>query len=322
MPTIPLFLRRFVSAAALLTVLAAPAGAQMRGVKKAVAAPPVAVDADEDEVVDVGVPQPVFVFADENFDQWLYQDMHNSAGARSRLDAQLLMRLDDLEQSCALTEAQRQKLQLAGRGDIHRLFDRIEELRRKFQTVKSDQNRIGEILQAMQPLQLAMRSGLFGEASLFAKTVRGTLTTDQVERVETADRERRAFRYRVVVAAVVARLDDEVALRAAQRRELERVLFELTRPPANFSQYDPMVVLAQASRLPEEKLKPLFDGPQWKTFRKQLDQARGIEEFLKANGFHPDADPGAGVRPVGRMPVPKAAPIRRVLAAPAKVQGF
>jgi hypothetical protein len=86
-------------------------------------------------------------------------------------------------------------------------------------------------------------------------------------------------------------------------------------------------VLVQASRLPEEKLKPLFDESQWKVLKKHLDQARGIEPFLKANGFHPDSDPAAGVRPVGIMPGPMApmgmgrmgGPMRRALAAPAKV---
>jgi hypothetical protein len=309
-----------IPAAALLAALPWPAGAQVRAMRKAVAAQPRLVDVDVEEEADVAVQQPVFVFADENFDQWLYQDMQNSAGARSRLDAQLLMRLDDLAQSCELTESQRQKLQLAGRGDIHRLFDRIEELRRKFQTVKSDQNRIGEILQAMQPLQLTMRTGMFGESSLFAKALRSTLTTEQVERVETADRKRRTFRYRAVVAGVVARLDDDVALRAAQRRQLEQLLLDETRPPANFSQYDSMVVLVQAARLPEEKLKPLFDEPQWKVLKKQFEQARGIEPFLKANGFHPDSAPTTGAGPVGMRQMPVMLPGRQVLRA--KVQGF
>ncbi len=128
------------------------------------------------------------------------------------------------------------------------------------------------------------------------------------------------FRYRAVIAGVVARLDDEMSLRAAQRRQLEQLLLDETRPPARFSQYDSMVVLAQAAQLPEEKLKPLFDDLQWKMLKKQFDQARGIEPFLKANGFHPDSDPAAGVRPVGMQPPPAALRGRRVLAAP--VQGF
>src|SRR5262245_30585105 len=176
MRVIDLLVRRAVPAIALVWVLALPAFAQFRA--QFIAQP----EAEAAEVEDVAVElvaQPAFVFADENFDQWLYQDLQNSAGARGRLDSQLQMRLDDLVASCGLSDAQRQKLHLAGRGDIKRFFDRIDELRRRFQTMKTDQNRIGEIMQAMQPLQMQLRSGIFDEASLFAKALRSTLTSDQ-----------------------------------------------------------------------------------------------------------------------------------------------
>jgi hypothetical protein len=280
-------IHRIVSAFALLAALAMPAAAQVRAVRAAIAD-----DAAEDLVEDA-VAQPVFVFADENFDQWLYQDMQNAAGARGRLDAQLAMRLDDVVASCGLDDAQRQKLHLAGRGDIKRIFDRIEQLRRQFQTVKTDQNRIGEIMQAMQPIQITLRTGTFGDTSLFAKALRNTLSSEQVDRYEGADRERRRFRYQAVVEAVVTRLDEDLVLLAEQRARLVQTLLEETRPPANFGQYDPFVVMLQAARIPEEKLRPLFDDPQWKLLKKQFDQARGMEPFLKANGFLPDSVPGS-----------------------------
>jgi hypothetical protein len=278
---------RIVAAFALLAALALPGAAQPRAVKQVLA------DDNAEDAADEVVGQPVFMFADENFDQWLYQDMQNAAGARGRLDAQLTMRLDDVVASCGLNDAQREKLHLAGRGDIKRIFDRIEQLRRQFQTVKTDQNRIGEIMQAMQPIQVTLRTGTFGDTSLFAKALRNTLTTEQVDRYEGADRERRRFRYQAVVEAVVTRLDEDLVLLARQREKLVQTLLDETRPPANFGQYDPYVVMLQAARLPEEKLRPLFDDPQWKILKKQFDQARGLEPFLKANGFLPDSAPGA-----------------------------
>ena len=126
-----------------------------------------AINVDIGDAVEELAAQPVFMFANENFDQWLYRDLQNAAGARSRLDALLLLRLDNIVQACSLSDPQRQKLQLAGRGDINRFFEHIEELHRKFQLVKTDQNRIGEILQEMQPLQMLFQVGLFGDASMF-----------------------------------------------------------------------------------------------------------------------------------------------------------
>lgn len=242
-----------------------------------------------DDAVEELVAQPVFMFADENFDQWLYRDLQNTAGARSRLDALLLLRIEDVVQACRLTEVQRQKLQLAGRGDIKRFFDRIEELRRKFQLVKTDQNRVGEILQEIQPLQVVFQTGPFGDASIFTKTLKTTLTSGQVISYETAGRERRAFRYQACVELLVTKLDEALVLRAEERRQFEWLLLDETRPPARFSPYDQQVVLLQAARIPEEKLKKLFDERQWALLGRQFAKAREIEPFLKSNGFLPDS---------------------------------
>ena len=52
--------------------------------------------------------------------------------ARTRFDAALALRIEDLERNCGLTEAQKKKLKLAGRGDVKRVFDRVEEEKRGF----------------------------------------------------------------------------------------------------------------------------------------------------------------------------------------------
>jgi len=306
------FVRPFWLALALLAPVMSPAVAQVR-VKQV----QVRVEAEAlDDAVDELVAQPVFMFADENFDQWLYRDLQNSAGARSRLDALLLLRLEDVVQACSLSDTQRQKLQLAGRGDIKRFFDRVEELRRRFQLVKSDQNRIGEILQEIQPLQLTFQTGPFGDTSIFSKTLNTTLTTEQREGYETAARERRKFRYQAGVELLVTKLDEALVMRAEQRRKFEQILIEETRPPAHFGPYDQQVVLLQAGRIPEEKLRALFDEHQWQTLTRQFQKARELEPFLKSNGFLPDAPAGADAAPAAR--VRQAKP---VVAVPAE-QGF
>lgn len=308
------FLLGLLVAVALLTQASPPAFAQGAFGRIEIAVPD---DDDDDEEELVGVAMPAFRVADENFDQWLFAEFGNAAGGRSRLDSLLNIRVEAALQACQLTEEQRQKLQLAGRGDIKLFFDRVEELRRKFQKLKTDQNRIQEIFQALQPLQATLRIGPFDESSIFAKAMKRTLSVEQFERFETADRERRAFRYREVVERVVASLDENLSLRAAQRRQLTQLLLAETRAPAAFGQYDLYVVLAQAARLPEERLKPIFDEPQWKLFKTQLDQARGLEHFLKTNGLLPDggadAAPRAGLQPA----IPLAPPARVIRVAPA-----
>ena len=131
------------------------------------------------------------VLIDEaNFDRWVFQGNARvvvvrghggvaengvAATARVQLDSQLKVRLDELVRDCHLNEAQQRKLALAGRGDIKRFFDQVEEVRKKFLAVRNDQNRLNQVWQEISPLQQQFSTGLFGEQSLFAKVLRTTL---------------------------------------------------------------------------------------------------------------------------------------------------
>ena len=141
-----------------------------------------AAQAQDDEVVDddnnarpapVNAMAAVMIPQAHNFDQmdqWVFGRLGGSAGARSKLDSSLLLRIDDLDRVCRITEAQKNKLRLAGRGDIKRFFDKVEALKRKFQQGQNDPNT--NIWQEIQPLQVELNAGLFGDNSIYAKTIR------------------------------------------------------------------------------------------------------------------------------------------------------
>lgn len=62
------------------------------------------------------------------------------------------------------------------------------------------------------------------------------------------------------------------------------LLLQETGPPRQFGQYDFYVVMVQMARIPEDKLKPLFDATQWRTMQRQLDGMRGMEQWLSQTG--------------------------------------
>src|SRR6516225_3632447 len=66
------------------------------------------------------------IWTDEMFDQWVFQQDRNVAGARRRLESQLTLRIDEVDRASQLTDAQKKKLQLAGKGDMKRFFARYE----------------------------------------------------------------------------------------------------------------------------------------------------------------------------------------------------
>jgi hypothetical protein len=242
-----------------------------------------------------------FVMNDDQFDQWVFGNMGlgNAGAARNRLDSLLTLNVDDLERTCGLTPAQKKKLLLAGRGDIKRFFDRVEEIRKRFTKGQNDQNQFAQLWQEVQPLRNAYHAGFFDEESIYAKALKGTLTPEQVEKHEAVVHDRTLYRYWARVDLAMELLNNEVGFTDDQRRQLVKLLHEETKPPRRLGQNDYYVVLYQLSRIPEDKIKPVFEDVQWRFLKRQLDQGRGMEMFLRQNGFVP----GDGPLPKGRPPV-------------------
>jgi len=135
-----------------------------------------------------------FNIDEAQFDQWIFQGSGNPAAGRARINSHLKLKIDELVRACALTEVQQHKLMLAGRADLKRFNDQVEEVRKKFLLVKNDQQKFNQIWQDINPLQQKLAAGLFGENSMFAKTVRKTLTEDQQVLFRRVDEEHRKFR--------------------------------------------------------------------------------------------------------------------------------
>lgn len=247
------------------------------------AAAPLAADEDDDDAAQQ--QQPAFVMPDENFDAWAFGNRGNAAAARTRLDSLLLLKVENVAQNCELGEAQKTKLVLAGKGDIKRFFERVEELRKKFKQLKNDQNRIGEIAQAAQPFQRVVNSGPFGPGSFFDKALKNTLTVEQAARYRELDRQRQESIYGAKVELVVSTIDKYLALTAEQRRSFCELLLKETRAPVSFGQYDYYVVMYQASQVPPEKMQAILDAAQWRVLSRIFDQVRGLGQFLQGQGL-------------------------------------
>jgi hypothetical protein len=224
-------------------------------------------------------------WTDENFDQWIFQQDRNPAGARRRLDSSLILHLEAIDRSSQLTEAQREKLRLAARGDIKRFFDRYETAKQKFQLVKDDQQKMQQIWQDISPLQTSMQAGLFDGDSLFYKSLHNTLTGEQWAKCDAVDRERREFSHRTSIVQAVNGWEQSMPLRDAQRRELITLLTRETKPPRKLTPYGSTWIQFQLSHIPQEKLKPIFDDIQWKTMHQYLANAKNLGQFVKQLGL-------------------------------------
>jgi hypothetical protein len=222
----------------------------------------------------------------EQFDQWVFNRAGGAAAARNRLDTLLALNIEQVNRLCAISEGQTKKLQLAGRGDIKRFFDKVDEAKRRFLLASNNQN--NNIWMEINPLQTALSVGIFGDDSIFAKSIKTTLSNEQAARYAAIQQERKQTRYRTTVEWWVVQVDKSLGLSAEARRRLSDLLFKEGRPPRRYGQGDYWYIMFQAAQIPEAQLEPIFDKVQWRLLGNQLNQARGMEQWLKQNGTIPE----------------------------------
>ncbi|MBS0262681.1 MAG: hypothetical protein JSS02_12075 [Planctomycetes bacterium] len=262
--------------------------------------------AQDDEVVEetpgAGQEQNVqFMVADENFDQWVFGGRGNAAANKRRLELMLKLQIEGVETICPLSEVQKKKLTLAGTADIKRFFEKVTALRKKFDTVKNDQNKFNQFWQDAQPLQMEYSRGTFGDGSYFRKALNHILNSEQLEKVDSAENARRTFSYRSKVEAVVTSLDEVLSFRTEQRRKL----VDLFMAPANLPKtygtdsYGIYAVMYRAAQIPVEKYNEFLDAAQVQAFQRVLAVTRGYAQFLKNAGYRweGEAAPAAGGQP-------------------------
>ncbi|MDR3633202.1 MAG: hypothetical protein P4L84_05145 [Isosphaeraceae bacterium] len=100
-----------------------------------------ATDADDDEPA-----QPVVVYTDQAFDLYAFGRADGALAWQLRLATQLEQEVERVAVERQLTPAQKEKLRLAGKGDIKRHVDWIDAKRKQFETVRRDRLKGRELL--------------------------------------------------------------------------------------------------------------------------------------------------------------------------------
>ncbi len=115
-------------------------------------------DQDDPEGVErenqpaIPLRQRNLIVASENFDQWIFSG-DTIGGRRARLNYNLRSAIERLDPARRLTPVQRQKLELAGRGDIKHFFDQVEAKRREFEEIRNDVQKCRAFARTLRPLR-------------------------------------------------------------------------------------------------------------------------------------------------------------------------
>ncbi len=212
-------------------------------------------------------------------------------GARRRLESRLKSRIDQVDRACKISEEQRTKLAVAGRGDIKRAFARAEELMRKYASVRPALGGERAVFRELAEYRRAMTElDCFGEGSLFAKILPKTLSPQQWAVREKSIQDAANAQHRSTIHWAVGSLDIWLQLGTERRGRLEELLILRTLPPRKFGEYDYYGLLFQVSKIPEKELKPLFEEGQWQKIGLQFAEARRLEKTLRLGGFLPEED--------------------------------
>jgi hypothetical protein len=223
----------------------------------------------------------------ENFDRWVFGHWGTRRAARSRLQSHLSVHIDAVDRVCDLTEAQQEKLRLAGQGDIWQFFNQVEEVRKLFLEARHDRQQFNQVWQHIQPVQQKLQAGLFHSHSLMRKCARGILEPEQKTRYLQQELERRKFHYQASIALTLEMLKQGIPLRQSQQQQLVELIHHSTELPTQFGQFDCYLILWKLSKLPKKELKPIFDNIQWRAMQQAFRKAQAMQPHLKKMGLLP-----------------------------------
>jgi hypothetical protein len=219
-----------------------------------------------------------------NFDQWVLQG-RTKTQIETTIKQSLALKMEAVSRACKLSDAQREKLEMAGELDVKRTSRAIDELREKFRIAAQDQETYSRLINEGSAMITSLQSGIYSEASLFHKVIDQTLTREQSVNYERQERERRKSRYQANIELVLSNVEGSIILTADEQKKVVKLLLDETEPPKRFGQYDTYLVFVQLSKLPEAKIKTILDDTQRKSLKRLVDRFRGMEQTLKMQGY-------------------------------------
>jgi len=192
--------------------------------------------------------------------------LFNRTLVRESLDNELRYKVDEFRANYDLTQAQQTKLSLAGRVDVRRVLEELEQV-----------HRVADFREK--------KKKLFGSDSFLVKAIPRVLSNEQSSKYQKDVNESLRLFHRSNIEGVIRDIERHVVLRIAQQEALVDHLYCELPPPKIGSEFDHLVVKYQFSRMSERSLKSLFDEEQWPQVNKVIEGYRGLAAVLKREGL-------------------------------------
>jgi len=182
-----------------------------------------------------------------------------------------------LDEKLEVRDDQKQKLELALKGDQHRFLKKVDEFSEVLASVAKDQNKYQELYsQNAGKLMTEYRNMVDVDGGVFfKKAINKVLDREQLEIYQKhrhADKQAKEYRY---LKMGMQSLCDSFGLNSTQRKQLWTLIVEETRhTPNSPTLINPRGILNQFRQIPEARLKPILTQFQWKR----------VSQYLKVYG--------------------------------------
>lgn len=244
----------------------------------------------DDDANATSEPQPQYVVNEQPFD-------HSMFGANQTAETRRQQRLTELDieikeiafrlnkNKYPLSDVQKRKLRVAGLGDVSQCFESVLELRRNILVPTSEKLEYEKNIYEWVRLRETVLGELFGRTSLFQRTLRHTLSAEQLAVYRTLERERQG---QVVERAVRSWESRAKTLNFTleQRAKLVDLFVEKTAPPQTFAPSTDLLLLLQSRQFADD-LKPLMSDEQWVLFQVRVTDAGRREPLLRRQKLWP-----------------------------------
>jgi hypothetical protein len=208
-----------------------------------------------------------------------------------------------IDQTCRLTSDQRQKLELAGRGDINRFIQKCELVKAEWLGLFLTRENYQQIQQQTISLRYSLSCGPVDRNCLLHKSLPNILEEQQIAQFQSFLTKQRIDNHSRLATHIVSLLMQNSAISADERREKARFIVRETKaPPEVNGNYDFHFVLLQLDQMPAEKLKPVF-GDLWPhAIENHLTMAHALEPTLRATGYfsNDDEEPDGEAKPAAK----------------------
>ena len=206
---------------------------------------------------------------DEQFDLWVYGSRGDIA--QQKLEKTIERKVEEVCRGYEVSERTRQRIELAATADKQRFYRDVDKLRQRYhdQAAEGKANPQKEVTFEATQLRNRLRD-LLGTQSFFAKAAKRILIEEFAANGNVTAEDLLNRRHRSNVELAIQHLESRTNLQFANKAALAELVFRETRPTEAFGDADELVVKYRFSHIPEETLKPLFEGADWPRIRQSL----------------------------------------------------